>query len=133
MKNNNVSDCRAFTLIEIVVLLVLSGLVLSVTLSYFLSGTITSNKPVDRLAASAMLNSAMEAIVSDYDKSGKTQSELDEIVGKVSSFQDNYSDYCSSCSATSSKKSVGPLTTSVLITVTNNNEKLYHVFTVQAE
>ena len=64
-KRKNTS--QGFSLIEIILLIVLSGILAVMILPYFFSGATSSNTPVERLETSAGLNKAMEAIISDYE------------------------------------------------------------------
>lgn len=134
MKQNTSRGTFGFTLIEIILLLVFAGLISSMTLSYFISGASTSNKPVDRLAASALLNKAMEIIVKDYNANiTKNEAGINTLAGKINKCGTNEdtTDYCSGCTGKVEKVTVGPLTDSRLLTLTRNGENIYHVFTVQ--
>lgn len=124
-----------FTLIEIVIALVLLGLVLSITTSYFYSGNTETYKPVDRLVSSAQLNAAMEAIANEYSASAKNTAALDTLISKVNSFSGNYGTYCSGCTASAVKQAVGALanTNAAMVTVSLKGESIYHVFTSQAD
>jgi type II secretory pathway pseudopilin PulG len=126
IKRKNTS--QGFSLIEIILLIVLSGILAVMVLPYFFSGSISSNTPVERLETSAGLNKAMEAIISDYENNFKM--DMNGLITKVNSFSEKYSSYCATCSATAKTITIGDLTDAVLVTVTSsNNEKLYHVFT----
>jgi len=130
-KRKNTS--QGFSLIEIILLIVLSGILAVMILPYFFSGATSSNTPVERLETSAGLNKAMEAIISDYEScASKDSSCVTSIKDKVNDFSAYYGSACSTCSATAVTTTIGSLTTAVLVTVTSaNNEKLYHVLTIQ--
>jgi len=126
---------QGFSLIEIILIIVLSGILAVMVLPYFFSGSISSNTPVGRLETSAGLNKAMEAIISDYEScTSKSSTCVKTIKDQVNDFATYYGSSCSTCSATAVTTTVGSLTTAVLVTVTSaNNEKLYHVLTIQSD
>ena len=126
-----------FTLIEVIFIFVFGALLAAITLPYFYSGAMSQATPVNRLTVSTKLNSAMEAIVSDYNTnnlfSTKNAATLTAFSSKVNAFSTNYASSCSTCTATATTTTVGALTTAVLVTVkSENNEKIYRVFTIQA-
>lgn len=126
-----------FTLIEVIAIFVVGAILAAMTMPYFYSGVLSQATPANRLVVSTKLNNAMETIVSDFNTNNsfttKNSTTLTTFAAKVNSFSTNYGSSCSTCTATASTATVGSLTTAVLVTLTSeNNEKLYRIFTIQS-
>lgn len=132
---NSIQKNFGFSLLEVIIVIVLSGILAVMILPYFYSGAISSNTPIERLQTSSELNMVMEAIVSGYEScESKNSSCVQTVKDKISNFATNYGTYCSTCSATTQEITIEPLAKVVLVTVTSgNNEKLYYALTEQAD
>jgi len=129
MRNIGTRKCFGFTLLEIILVLVMLSIFSAMILPYYFSGAMSSYVPVQRLQVSNDLNYAMEKVIYDYSQITKSQSGINEFVNNFSS---NYGSTFPECSASAEVFTIGNLTTSVMVTITSeNNEKLYYILTVQ--
>lgn len=124
-----------FTLIEIILTLVLVGIMATMIVPYFKSGTTSAYIPIDRLGQSALLTEAMDTLVSDYvNIKDKNKTNIDKL---VADFPTDHGSICPSCTISSQEiiDVTGwalPSENAILVTITSpNKETISHVFTVQ--
>jgi len=133
--NRSIRNGRnGFTLLEVIVAIVLAALLGTLLAAVFQKQIVGSHNPVQTLQNSIQTANAMEAICADYDAlSTKSSSELSGLAAKVNTFSANYGGYCPTCSGSAATTTVGSLSDSVLVTVTNSKGgTVKHVFTVQS-
>jgi prepilin-type N-terminal cleavage/methylation domain-containing protein len=129
------SRCKnGFTLLEAIIGIVLAALLAAALLPLFQKGILSAYKPINNLKGAVQVSNAMEAIINDYESiSTKNAANLNALAAKVNNFSANYGTYCSDCTASATTTTVGLLTDSILVTVSNSNGgTAKHVFTVQS-